>query len=718
MHHATPLVLPQPTSTLSRYSRSIPTCPAHLAHPHPHSNRTNLNPRSNPASSDGFFRTVPIAPATYAPARRAYAREVFPMPDDDPPMPDPGENEYGAASIQVLEGLQAVRKRPGMYIGSTGSRGLHHLVYEIVDNSIDEALAGYCDEIQVTIHKDNSVTVQDDGRGIPVDEHPKYERSALEIVMTVLHAGGKFDEKVYQVSGGLHGVGVSVVCALTERLEATVSREGNIYAQSYERGVPEGPIEEIGTTDETGTKISFRPDPEIFEDIDFDFLTLSTRMRELAYLNRGLKITLTDERNDKQETYHAEGGVVEFVGWLNRNNDPITEETVAFIDRQEGVEVDLALQWTDGYNQNVHSFVNNINTHEGGTHLTGFKTALTRVMNRYAEENGHLDGEMTLKGDDCREGLTGILSVKVPDPQFEGQTKTRLGNSEVKGIVQSLTNQYLSEWFLEHPKSADAIVQRAVQAAQARIAAKEARELTRRKGLLESTNLPGKLADCSTRDPAKSELFIVEGDSAGGSAKQGRERDYQAILPLRGKILNVQKSRLDRALKNNEIQALITAIGTSIGDEFDLENLRYDKIILMTDADVDGSHIRTLLLTFFWNHMRPLIENGHVYIAMPPLYRVQKGTKSEYVYSEDQKDRLVEEWGGNTTVQRFKGLGEMNPEQLWETCMDPETRSFGLVRTEETVQADELFNILMGDKVTPRREFIMDHADEVEVLDV
>jgi DNA gyrase subunit B len=639
------------------------------------------------------------------------------MPDDDPPMPDQ-DRDYGAASIQVLEGLQAVRKRPGMYIGSTGSRGLHHLVYEVVDNSIDEALAGYCDKLTVTVHEDDSVTIRDNGRGIPVDEHPKYERSALEIVMTVLHAGGKFDEKTYQVSGGLHGVGVSVVCALTEWLEATVRREGTVYRQRYERGVPTGPVEELGESDETGTEITFRPDPEIFEEVEFDFLTLSTRMRELAYLNRGLAIELVDEREDRQETFQADGGVEEFVGWLNRNKDPITDEVVAFTDRKEGVEVDVALQWTDGFQENVHSFVNNINTREGGTHLTGFKTALTRVMNRHAEDENLLDDDLSLKGEDCREGLSGILSVKVPEPQFEGQTKTRLGNSEVKGIVQSLVNEYLSTWFLEHPSAADAIVQRAVQAAQARVAAKEARELTRRKGLLESTNLPGKLADCSTRDPSEGELFIVEGDSAGGSAKQGRNRDYQAILPLRGKILNVQKSRLDRALQNNEIQALITAIGTSIGEEFDLDELRYDKIIIMTDADVDGAHIRTLLLTFFWNHMRPLIENGHVYIAMPPLFRVQKGTKSEYVYAEDRKERLVDEWGKGTTVQRFKGLGEMNPGQLWETCMDPESRSLGLVRADETVQAEQLFDILMGDKVEPRREFIMEHADEVQVLDV
>ncbi len=651
-------------------------------------------------------------------ARAARSRAWnLPMADDEPPLPD-ADDAYGAASIQILEGLQAVRKRPGMYIGSTSSRGLHHLVYEVVDNSIDEALAGYCDALSVTIHEDNSVTIRDNGRGIPVEEHPKYERSALEIVMTVLHAGGKFDEKVYQVSGGLHGVGVSVVCALTEWLEATVYREGRIHQQRYERGVPTGPVEDIGATDESGTQITFRPDPEIFDDIDYDFLTLSTRMRELAYLNQGLEITLTDERDDKQEVYHAEGGVAEFTEWLNRNKDPITSEILAYSDRDKGVEVDVALQWTKGYSESVHSFVNNINTHEGGTHLTGFKTALTRVMNRYAEEEGLLDDEFSLKGEDCREGLSGVISVKVPEPQFEGQTKTRLGNSEVKGITQSITNDYLSTWFLEHPSAADKIVQRAVEAARARVAAKEARELTRRKGLLESTNLPGKLADCTTRDPAKSELYIVEGDSAGGSAKQGRDRDFQAILPLRGKILNVQKSRLDRALKNNEIQALITAIGTSIGEEFDLDNLRYDKLILLTDADVDGAHIRTLLLTFFWNHMRPLIEEGHVYIGMPPLFRVRKGQKSEYVYSQAEKNRLMEEWGSGATVQRFKGLGEMNPEQLWETCMDPETRSLGLVRAEETVQAEQLFDILMGDKVEPRREFIMEHADEVEVLDV
>jgi DNA gyrase subunit B len=635
---------------------------------------------------------------------------------------EPGD--YGAANIQVLEGLQAVRKRPGMYIGSTGDRGLHHLVYEVVDNSIDEALAGHCDLLRVTVHEDNSVTIEDNGRGIPVEQHPKHDRSALEIVMTVLHAGAKFEQKTYQVSGGLHGVGISVVCALTGWMEAEVRRDGKVHYQRYEQGIPQDPVEVVGSTDETGTKISFRPDPEIFEDIDFDFLTLSTRMRELAYLNRGLRIELVDERElddegePKQEVFEAEGGLVDFVDWMNRNKEPINKEIAAFEDIQEGVEVQVAMQWTGDYTGNLHSFVNNINTHEGGTHVTGFKTALTRNLSDYAEENNLTPGDLDLKGDDCREGLTALVSVKVPEPQFEGQTKTRLGNSEVRGIVQSVVHDELSTWLLEHPDAADAIVERAVNAAEARQAARQARELARRKGLLESTSLPGKLADCSNRDPAKSELFIVEGDSAGGSAKQGRDRDTQAILPLRGKILNVQKSRLDKILQNNEIEALITALGTSVGEEFDLSELRYDKIIIMTDADVDGAHIRTLLLTFFWNYMPELIREGHVYIAMPPLFRVRKGKKSEYVYSEDRKDRLVEEWGGNTTVQRFKGLGEMNPGQLWETCMNPETRSLGLVRVEDAVQAEDLFSILMGDDVEPRRDFIMEHADEVQVLDV
>ncbi|PSG96893.1 DNA topoisomerase (ATP-hydrolyzing) subunit B [Thermoplasmatales archaeon SW_10_69_26] len=635
---------------------------------------------------------------------------------------EPGD--YGAANIQVLEGLQAVRKRPGMYIGSTGDRGLHHLVYEVVDNSIDEALADHCDLLRVTIHEDNSVTIEDNGRGIPVEQHPKHDRSALEIVMTVLHAGAKFETKTYKVSGGLHGVGISVVCALTEWMEAEVHREGQIHYQRYEQGIPSDPVEVIGSTDRTGTQISFRPDPEIFEDIDFDFLTLSTRMRELAYLNRGLRIELVDERerddegNPKQEAFEAEGGLVDFVEWMNRNKEPINKEIVAFEDTREDIEVQVAMQWTSDYTGNLHSFVNNINTHEGGTHVTGLKTALTRNLSDYAEENNLSPDDLDLKGDDCREGLTALVSVKVPEPQFEGQTKTRLGNSEVRGIVQSIVHDELSTWMLEHPDAADAIVERAVNAAEARQAARQARELARRKGLLESTSLPGKLADCSNRDPAKSELFIVEGDSAGGSAKQGRDRDTQAILPLRGKILNVQKSRLDRILQNNEIEALIQALGTSVGEEFDLEELRYDKVIIMTDADVDGAHIRTLLLTFFWNYMPELIREGHVYIAMPPLFRVRKGQKSEYVYSEDRKDRLVDEWGGNTTVQRFKGLGEMNPGQLWETCMDPETRSLGLVRVDDAIQAEQLFDVLMGDKVEPRREFILEHADEVQVLDV
>ncbi len=631
------------------------------------------------------------------------------------------DSDYGAASIQVLEGLQAVRKRPGMYIGSTGPRGLHHLVYEVIDNSIDEALAGYCDHIEVTLHEDNSITLSDNGRGIPVEEHPKYGRSALEIVMTVLHAGGKFEKKVYQVSGGLHGVGVSVVCALTEWLEARVKRDGKVWYQRYERGVPQAPIEAIEDVPEgeNGTSITFRPDPDIFEDIDYDFLTLSTRFRELAYLNKGLAIVFKDERNDREERYHAEGGIAEFAEWMNRNRNPLHETVAAFGGKKDDVETELALQWTDGYTQNVHSFVNNINTAEGGTHLTGFKTALTRVMNDFAERRNLIkDKDLNMTGDDIREGLTAILSVKVPEPQFEGQTKTKLGNSEVAGIVQTITHEHLSTWLMEHPREGEAAVKKALQAAEARLAARKARELARRKNVLDSANLPGKLADCSNRDPETTELFIVEGDSAGGSAKQGRNRDYQAILPLRGKILNVQKARLDKILKNNEIQALVTAIGTSIGEEFDLSNLRYNKIIIMTDADVDGAHIRTLLLTFFWNYMPELIREGHVYVAQPPLYKVTKGTKSEYVYSDDAKDDLVDDWGRGTTVQRFKGLGEMNPTQLWETTMDPDNRKLGFVLVDDAIQAEQLFDILMGEKVEPRREFIMEHAKEVSVLDV
>jgi DNA gyrase subunit B len=633
------------------------------------------------------------------------------------------ESEYGAGQIQVLEGLQAVRKRPAMYIGSTDGRGLHHLVYEVVDNAIDEALAGYCDHIEVTIHDDDSVSVTDDGRGIPVDTHEQYDRPALEVIMTVLHAGGKFDNKSYQVSGGLHGVGVSVVNALSKWLEVTVKRDGAVWRHRFDLGEPEDDIVRVRDMDadeETGTTVRFWPDPDIFETTEFTFDTLANRLRELAFLNSGVRITLTDKRDGEERVFEYGGGIREFVEYLNETKTALHEDITYFDDTTEGIEVEVAMQATDELQGSVHAFANNINTREGGTHLTGFKTALTRVVNDYARSNNLLDDIDSLKGEDVREGLTAVISIKHPDPQFEGQTKTKLGNSEVRGIVESTTHEQLGTYFEEHPDTAQAIILKAVEAAKARKAAKKAEELTRRKSALESTALPGKLADCQTRDPTESELFVVEGDSAGGSAKQGRDRRFQAILPLRGKILNVEKHRLDRILENNEIRALITAVGAGIGEEFDIEEARYHRIILMTDADVDGAHIRTLLLTLLYRHMRPLLEAGYVYAAKPPLYRVRNGGETYDAMTEAERDRIVEEKcdGKPDQVQRFKGLGEMNPDQLWHTTMNPENRVLKQITVEDAAAADRMFSVLMGDAVEPRREFIEQHATDAEWVDI
>lgn len=625
---------------------------------------------------------------------------------------------YNANSIQVLEGLEAVRKRPGMYIGSTDARGLHHLVYEIVDNAIDEVMGGYCTHIDITINKDGSVTVADDGRGIPTGLVPKYERPALEMVLTVLHAGGKFDRKSYKVSGGLHGVGMSVVNALSEWLEVKVRREGKEHFLRCERGVVTVPMKEMGPAEGTGTTLTFMPDRTIFETVEFDYDTLAMKFKDLAYLNRTAVITFTDERSGRQDRFHFEGGIVEFVEDLNRNRTKLHEKPIYLTGEKDSVIIELAMQYTDGYTENIYSFVNNINTAEGGTHMVGLRSALTRAMNDYAKENNLLKGLDSLSGEDVREGLTAILSIKIPEPQFEGQTKTKLGNSEVKGIVDSLVFEKLSEFLLENPKVATVCIERAILAAQAREAARKARDLTRRKGILESAALPGKLADCSERDPARSELYIVEGNSAGGSAKMGRNREFQAILPLRGKILNVEKARMDKILKNQEIHNLITAIGANVGPDCDPSKARYHHIILMTDADVDGAHIRTLLLTLFYRYMRPLIEAGFIYIAQPPLYKVSKGGKEVYVYDDEDLAKVLGEMGKNVSLQRYKGLGEMNPKQLWETTMDPETRTLKRVTIEDAMKADEMFTILMGDEVEPRREFIMSHANEVENLDV
>ena len=634
--------------------------------------------------------------------------------------------EYKAESIQVLKGLEAVRKRPGMYIGSTSENGLHHLVYEVVDNSIDEALAGHCDEISVTIHADNSITVSDNGRGIPVDLHPTEKIPGVELALTVLHAGGKFDKNSYKVSGGLHGVGVSVVNALSERLEVIVELGGQRHHMAFVRGKTTKKLSVLGKTRTTGTTIRFKPDPEIFTVLEYNFTTLADRLRQLAFLNKGVTITLTDEREDpaRVETYFAKGGLVEFVQWLNRNKKTIHPKPVHFTTAKDDVDVDVALQYEEGYNENTFTFVNNINTHEGGTHLTGFKSALTRTINDIARKTNALKKEgFTLSGDDIREGLTCVLHVKVREPQFEGQTKTKLGNSEVESIVKTVVNEHLGSYLEEHPPVARAIIEKAVSAARAREAARKARDLVRKKSGLDSMVLPGKLADCSIDDPAHSEIYLVEGDSAGGSAKQGRDRQFQAILPLRGKILNVERARIDRILGNEEIRAIITAVGCGVGGDFKLDDARYHKIIIMTDADVDGAHIRTLLLTFFFRQMQELIEAGFVYIAQPPLYRVARGKEEQYAYTEIERDDWVKRLSGpdakgNVNIQRYKGLGEMNPEQLWNTTMDPDRRTILRVTLEDAVEASKLFDELMGDEVEPRRQFIERNAKYVSNLDV
>ena len=631
------------------------------------------------------------------------------------------EADYGAEQIQILEGLEAVRMRPGMYIGSTSERGLHHLVYEVVDNSIDEALAGYCDHIDVTIHKDNSITVVDNGRGIPVDMHES-GKPAVEVVLTVLHAGGKFGGDGYKVSGGLHGVGVSVVNALSTSMEVQVKRDGKIYEIAFERGVTTKPLTVVGTTTETGTRVHFVPDPEIFSVTTYSYETLRHRLRELSFLNHGITIGLHDERVEpvRSEQFHFDGGISSFVEHLNRKKEVLNPEPIYFNGVKDDTVVEIAMQYNDSYQENIYSFVNNINTEEGGTHLAGFKLALTRAANDFARKQGILkDKDSNLSGDDVREGLTCVISLKIREPQFEGQTKTKLGNSEVRGIVDSIVTEGLSEYFDENPAITKRIIDKAIMAARAREAARKARELTRRKNALEVSSLPGKLADCSVKDPEQAEIYLVEGDSAGGSAKQGRDRRFQAILPLRGKILNVEKARLDKIFANAEIRTMITAFGTGISEDFDLSKRRYGKIIIMTDADVDGAHIRTLLLTFLYRYMKPLIEHGHVYIAQPPLYQIRKGKKHWYTYSDDELSKKLDEVGRDgVTVQRYKGLGEMNPEQLWETTMDPEGRTMLRVEMEDAEEADELFTILMGDKVEPRRQFIEENAKLVRNLDI
>ena len=639
------------------------------------------------------------------------------------------KEEYTAGQIQVLKGLEAVRKRPGMYIGTTSSRGLHHLVYEVVDNSIDEAMAGHCTHVKVTLHEGNSVTVEDDGRGIPVDIHPTEKVPGVELAMTTLHAGGKFDKNTYKVSGGLHGVGVSVVNALSEYLEVEIRRDGKKYHQRYEQGVKTKELEEQGKAKGTGTLVTFKPDSEIMTDLEYSFEVLSNRLRELAFLNKSLKITLTDERNGgASEAYCYEGGIAEYVEFLRGSREALHDKVCYFeTSKPEAeAEIELALQYNQGFSENTHTFVNNINTHEGGMHLTGLKSALTRTINDYAKRNKIFKKDESLSGEDVREGLTCVLSVRVMEPQFEGQTKTKLGNSEVRGAVEAAVNEHLSIFLDENPKAVKAIIDKSLQAARAREAARKARDLTRKKSALEGGVLPGKLADCSISDPSLCELYLVEGDSAGGSAKQGRDRGYQAILPLKGKILNVERlqGRIDKVLSNIEIRAIITAIGGGIGEEFDLENVRYHKVVIMTDADVDGAHIRTLLLTFFFRHMRELIEAGHIYIAQPPLYRVHKGKSDHYAYSDQERDEYVKRLGGKNgdtkgiNIQRYKGLGEMNPSQLWKTTMDPEARTMQRVEIDQAAYTDKLFQRLMGDDVEPRRAFIEKNAKYVKNLDV
>jgi DNA gyrase subunit B len=630
-------------------------------------------------------------------------------------------NKYDASQITVLKGLEAVRRRPAMYIGDVSIRGLHHLVYEVVDNSIDEALAGFCTEIDVIIEQDNSVIVIDNGRGIPVDEHPTQKKSALEVVMTMLHAGGKFDKKSYKVSGGLHGVGVSVVNALSEWCEVEVYRDGLKYYQKYERGVPLCEVKEKGKVNKTGTRTHFIPDIEVFKKINFNYEILCERLRELAFLNKELLIKIEDKRNDKKDTFKYKGGIVAFIQYLDQNRDAVQKKPIYVEGEKENVPVEVAFQYNTGYTENIFSYVNNIHTMEGGTHLIGFKTALTRTLNNYATKNNLLKNvDFTFTGDDVREGLTAILSIKHVEPQFEGQTKTKLGNSEVKGIVESIIGDGLNLYLEENPSVAKKIIEKVISAASSREAARKAREIARRKTALNGGGLPGKLADCSIKEPEHCEIYLVEGDSAGGSAKQGRDRRFQAILPLKGKILNVEKARLDKILSNEEIRTIVTALGTGIGaEDFDLSRLRYGKVIIMTDADIDGAHIRTLLLTFFFRYMKELIEQEHIYIAQPPLYRLSKGKQEVYAYDDEEMEETLDRWGRNgVNIQRYKGLGEMNPDQLWKTTMDPENRTVLRVTIEEAFQADLIFSTLMGDKVEPRRKFIEDNAKYVRNLDV
>jgi DNA gyrase subunit B len=634
------------------------------------------------------------------------------------------EDNYDADKIQVLEGLEHVRRRPAMYIGDVSARGLHHLVFEIVDNSIDEAMAGYCNEIEVTINKDNSVTVVDNGRGIPVDMHPTEKKPAVEVVMTVLGAGGKFDKSTYKVSGGLHGVGASVVNALTEWCIVQVRRNGKLYQQKYEKGIAKTKVEDTGKSKETGTTVTFLPDKAIFKKITWSYETLAGRLRELAFLNKDLKIILADQRDGHKEEYHYNGGIMEFVKYLDENRQSIMKQPVYIFVEKDQVPVEIAFQYNDSYTENVFSYVNNINTIEGGTHLSGFRAALTKTLNNYATKNNLIKDKegISITGDDTREGLTAIISIKVPEPQFEGQTKTKLGNSEIKGIVESAVNEGLGEYLEKNSSVAKGIIEKCINAARSREAARKARDLSRRKNALDNFDLPGKLADCSINDPQFCELYLVEGDSAGGSAKQGRDRKFQAILPLKGKILNVEKARLDKMLSNDEIRTIISALGTSIGsDDFNLTNLRYGKVIIMTDADVDGAHIRTLLLTFFFRYMRELIEQGHLYIAQPPLYRMKKGKEEKYAFDDEEKEAILKQWGSkeeSSHIQRYKGLGEMNPEQLWSTTMDPERRVLLQVTIEDAATADHIFSTLMGDAVEPRRKFIETNAKYVRNLDV
>lgn len=634
-------------------------------------------------------------------------------------------NSYDESQIQVLEGLEAVRKRPGMYIGSTSLRGLHHLVYEIVANSIDEALAGRCDQIEVFVHKDNSVTVTDNGIGIPVGIHPKMGIPTLEVVHTILHAGGKFGSGAYSVSGGLHGVGASVVNALSEKMVVEVYRDGHIYRQEYSKGAPVTKVEIVGDTDKHGTTSTFKPDSEIFEDIVFDFDNMITRYREMAFLNKGIKLTLTDERPEEPivKNLHYEGGIISFVEYLNKTKDTIHENVIYVEGSKDANIVEIAMQYNDGYNENVFSYANNIATTEGGTHLTGFRTAITKVFNDYARKYNFIkESDKNLSGEDVREGLTAVISIKLPEPQFEGQTKTKLGNSEIRTLVENVLTDRLSSFLEENPSIGKIVLEKCLTAARAREAARKARELTRRKSALDTSTLPGKLADCSEKDPSVTEIFIVEGDSAGGSAKQGRDRRIQAILPLWGKMLNVEKSRLDKVFDNEKLSPVIIALGAGIGEDFDTSKLRYDKVIIMADADVDGSHIRMLLLTFFFRYMRPLVEQGHVYIAMPPLFKVYKGKEEFYAYDDRQVEKICNEKGWkkgdpNVNIQRYKGLGEMNPDQLWETTMNPQTRSIMKVELEDVITADEVFSTFMGDKVEPRKEYIHLHARDVTNLD-